>query len=220
MRILTITYLLIVSLGASAQNLETDFKKINQNYSLDSFSAHYLYQYSVNGTVRTNENIQIQRKGDHYYAKTNNITQVGDAEKIITVYAQEKLMVVANGLSADKNPHEFDFDEILSLVDSSSLERDTVDERIYRLYYKENHEFDELVISFNPITYSINFMELVESNGTNVARLRIKYLSFSSQINKGLFKSTDYASVSKGAISVTDKYKTFRVIDNRLNLKP
>lgn len=219
MRFFILISALVFSLGANAQNLETDLKRINQNYALDSFNAQYLYQFTINGKIQTNENVQIQRQGDFYYAKTNDVVQIGDKKKTITIYKNQKLMVLANSLSQSQNPYEVDLKSALDQIDSSRTEQDSAHQRIYRLFYKKHLDYDELVLCFNPKTGKLSYLELVERQGADEATLRINYRSFDQKIKRNLFSADEFATMSNNNLILKSKYKNYKVIDNRITLK-
>lgn len=215
-----ITFLAIaLSTVGYSQSLKADIQRLNSVYGGDSFTAHYLYQFSINGTAKTNESVKIQRQGQMYYAKTNKVTQVGDAKKTLTIYTDDKLMVVSNPNRKEQNPYEVDLDALMDLIDSSTLIQDSAHRRTYRMYYKETHEFDELLLVFNPKTSQIEYIELIERQGKDVATLKISFVSFSKRVNKLLFDGSEFAEITEKGVTTKSKYKNFKVIDNRVNLK-
>lgn len=211
--------LLGFNLNSQAQNLKLDLENLNKKYSVDSFSATYKYTFFINNKKVQNDVIEIQRQGENYFAKTKDVIQISDGKHSIAIYETQNLIVVRDKVFQQNNPYEFDFKKLEEQFKSHRLERDSAEEKIYRFVYKDDNPYDELVISFNPKTFEINYVELIEIVEQDKAVLHLEIQKYDYVLNKSKFQSTGYVTINNAEITLDKKYKKYRLIDQRYKSK-
>lgn len=217
----------------SAQTINDDFTKINSVYALlKEYSVNISYTLYADYTTlneHSSESGILVKSGEKQYLKIASVELISDSGFQLMVDNDNKLLMYRNIILPSKQANQVvDFSKALSLCTKTTLLQFNDTRKGYKLDFVEGifDEYAALSVIYDTTNYMIGkvilFYAVVPDDYndelTGKPRMEITYTGLKKEVSvlPALLNKENYITEDNNTLKLTEKYKNFRLIDNRI----
>lgn len=223
---------LIFSLSiAKASDVEEVMKKMHAVYKTKtlSFNTTYsLFKGHFNKEVHSSYTGEIFKSEEGTYQKIKNTEFVYGKDFTLQISHDEKAMVVSNAQEAFFG--NVDFEEVMKKCRSNKIiEKEDIFIIIFQLNITSRIPYSTITLKIDRSNYTLKQLDLYYSSQEDFStkfeekdlhqpHLQIEFndISFKPNMSSSLLMRSTYLKIKNSALITTDKYKDYKLIDNRI----